>query len=66
MRGDIKIPRPTREMVQKLCLLGWVYSQIVSLLEERNDAGLFGQALVSTVNAELQDYKRYNEMTTKP
>ncbi|KAJ3373711.1 Gamma-tubulin complex component 3 [Kappamyces sp. JEL0680] len=63
LRRDVKIPKPTREMVGKLCQLGWVYKQIHELLEERQglglEAGLFGQALVACVQGEMLDYKRF-------
>ena len=67
LRNDVKIPKPTREMVQQLCLLGWLFRMIRNELEYRIKSsrenigmdGLYGQALVACIENELVEYKRY-------
>ena len=65
LRSDIKIPKPTRQMIQKLCTLGWLYRMIKSELDYRitskyqnGSDGLYGQALVACIEKELIEYKR--------
>lgn len=58
LRNDVRIPKPTFALVEKLCQLGHVYRQIVSKLESGSFTGLIAQALVGAVKEELKEYLR--------
>lgn len=60
----VKVPRPTRIMVQKLCELGWLFKKVrgyISGSMERfpaEDVGTVGQAFCAALQDELSEYYR--------
>lgn len=52
------IPKPTRELIGKLCQLGWAFKQITLFLSMDAPLGLISQSLLSCVEEELKEYTR--------
>ncbi|DBA01156.1 TPA: hypothetical protein N0F65_002291, partial [Lagenidium giganteum] len=58
---NVGIPTPMRDLVQKLCELGWLYDKISKYLmahREKLSFGVVGQSFCHVMNLELSDYFR--------
>lgn len=59
---SVKLPRPTRIMVQKLCELGWLFRKVKDYISESfdrfpaEDVGTVGQAFCAALQDELSEY----------
>lgn len=58
---SLKIPRPTRSIVRRLCELGWLFRKVrgyisESIMEQQFEVGTVGQAFCSALQDELSDY----------
>ncbi|KAK8966837.1 hypothetical protein KSP40_PGU013868 [Platanthera guangdongensis] len=61
MPESLKVPKPTRSIVRRLCELGWLFRKVRGYISEgivdrQFDIGTVGQAFCSSLQDELVDY----------
>ncbi|KAL0908363.1 hypothetical protein M5K25_022853 [Dendrobium thyrsiflorum] len=61
LQESLKIPRPTRSIVRRLCELGWLFRKVrgyisESIMDQQFEVGTVGQAFCSALQDELSDY----------